>query len=140
MAQTTTPGIDKLRTLAATSPTLTTDPKELRALVPLGARGADFLVHLELAARHDRERQVFEGLLRWRVTNTRGEGSFHSASHPGALVLVTAPNPRYSLARLQEVFLVAAAELAARAEKDPGVFSGILDPAHDAWGKLPLAA
>lgn len=133
MAPTTT--TDKLRALAATDPTLAADAKELRATTQIGPRNTHYLVHLELAARHDRDRQVFEGLLRWRVTNARGEGDFHSSSHPGEMILVEAPNPRFSLVRLREVFEAAAVELGERAAKDPGVFSDLLDPAHDAWAR-----
>lgn len=127
--------IDKLTTLAATEPAPLGDARELRATIPLGGRGADYLVNLELAARHDRERQVFEGVLRWRMTNRRGEGGFHSSSHPDEVVLVEVQNPRFSVIRLREVFELAAAELRRAAAERPEVFADLLDPAHDAWGR-----
>jgi hypothetical protein len=103
--------------------------------VQLGPRGVDFLVSLELFARHDRERQVFEAILRWRMTNYRGEGIFRSSSHARDVVLAELPNPRYGGPRLREVFDQAATNLRDRAAAQPDLFAEMLDPAHDNWAR-----
>jgi hypothetical protein len=121
--------------LPATEPVFDAESRELRAAVQLGPRNTHYLVHLELAARHDRERQVFEGLLRWRLTNLQGEGSFHSSSHARDVVIIEVQNPRYSAVRLQEVFGLAAAELQKLAIARPQLFTDLLNPAHDEWAR-----
>jgi hypothetical protein len=129
-----------LQALAATAPTLDAEAKELSARVQLGPRNSHYLVFLELTARHDRERQVFEGILRWRVTNSRGEGDFHSSSHARDVVLAELPNPRFSGPRLREVFDQAAATLRDRAAAQPHLFAEMLDPAHDGWARRSVQA
>jgi hypothetical protein len=129
-----------LHALASAEPTFDAEAKELSARVQLGPRNVDFLVFLELFARHDRERQLFEGILRWRVTNSRGEGDFHSSSHAKDVVLVELPNPRYSGPRLREVFDQAVTNLRDLSTSQPGLFAEILNPAHDEWARQSVRA
>lgn len=128
-----------LQALASTGPALDAEAKGLSARAQLGPRGAHYLVFLEIVARHDRDRQVFEGVLRWRVTNRRGEGDFNSSSHARDVVLAELPNPRFSGPRLCEVFDQAAANLREWSVTQPHLFVEMLDPAHDEWARRPKA-